>query len=108
MKAHKQLHPPEPGADDCSAHRQGTWNGSPTIALWYPQMGGYSGKCVVVGGENPPNEADRSDACFDCYVWHDGEFPFHDSDGPPVRLHHCMADQFKLFGDLVSLFLSRR
>lgn len=59
------------------------------FCTWYPQMGGYVGKCVVqpLGG------------CFEVYVWHDGEFPFEGNS--PVELHHCDADQFIRFGALV-------
>lgn len=64
-------------------------------AIWYPQMGGYVGKAVVVfskerggSGRNP---------CFDVYVWHDGEWPFNEGE-PPNPLHHCNAQQFIDFG----------
>lgn len=58
-------------------------------AIWYPQMGGYVGKAVVVMGREP-------DSCVDVFVWHDGEFPF--GDGDPVEIHHCDPNQFIEFG----------
>lgn len=61
-------------------------------AIWYPQMGGYCAKAVIVPGEQ----------CFEAFVWHDGSFPFEDEPGGerrnPARLHHCDADQFVQFG----------
>lgn len=68
-------------------------------ACWYPQMGGYVAKCVVVFQEPTP----ESGACFDAYVWHDGEFPFgRDTDDNPREIHHCSASQFVEFGQAVS------
>jgi len=65
------------------------------MACWYPQMGGFTSCCVVV--------TSGADSCFSAYVWHDGEFPFDDgSESGPVRhIHHCMAEQFVNFGELV-------
>ncbi len=76
----------EPTPDECSTN---TFIVGLGMAAWYPQMGGYTGKCIIVplGG------------CFDVYVWHDGEFPFSDGKGP-VRLHHCDADQFERFAEV--------
>lgn len=71
------------------------------MAAWYPQMGGYVGKCLV--------ETSGPDSCFDCYVWHDGEFPFageSDPERPPAVLHHCSADQFRVFADKVEQYQS--
>jgi len=72
-------------------------------ALWYPQMGGYSGKAAVLIDTTP--EGYRS--CCEIFVWHDGEFPFSDGDvsgwddkpKEPVNLHHCDAEQFRRFAD---------
>jgi hypothetical protein len=70
-------------------------------ACWYPQMGGYVGKCVVVAGTG-------GSSCFEAYVWHDGEFPFGaDSFGPedtrwPAHIHLCDEDQFRGFADVVA------
>lgn len=82
-------HPPEPSGDACTNRERGEWRGAPTLALWYPQMGGYSGKAVAVGPAG----------CFAVYVWHDGEFPFEGE--APVKLHHCDARQFINFGQAV-------
>lgn len=93
--------PAEPTSEQCSAGaRVEDWNGSPTYACWYPQMGGYVGKCVV--SFQPASEV--YDYCFEAYVWHDGAFPFGaDSDwrGPVRELHHCMPSQFVNFGNFV-------
>lgn len=87
--------PREPTADECG-------NNAPVdtgFACWYPQMGGYVGKCVIVPNGN---------GCFDAYVWHDGQFPFageadqYFEGKNPVRLHHCMADQFIEFGQFAA------
>ena len=63
-------------------------------ACWYPQMGGYCGKCVVVFSVT-------EGFCFGVYVWHDGDFPFGDGWRPPIHLHHCCPDQFVEFGKFV-------
>lgn len=74
-------------------------------AMWYPQMGGYSARCVALldrrWTETP--RGSRDGGCFDVLVWHDGEFPFdEDETGPsPARLHHCDPEQFIRFGQIV-------
>jgi len=89
----------EPTAEQCSTNaRLPDVDGSPAYACWYPQMGGYVGKAVVV--ITPPANAGDYDTCFEAYVWHDGEFPF-DEGGPVRHLHHCMPSQFVDFGELV-------
>ncbi len=71
------------------------------FACWYPQMGGYVGRCVVV--LEPTSGPPPDEPCFTAYVWHDGEFPFTGESGrKPVVLHHCGADQFVDFGELVA------
>lgn len=94
-------HPAEPTAEDCTAHTRFEWNGRQCMAIWYPQMGGYSGKAVV--SVDPVG-------CFDTWVWHDGEFPFSDdgyefggrvNDGPNY-LHHCDPTQFVSFGEALN------
>ena len=88
---------PEPTAEQCSAKAPVTVDGRSGIACWYPQMGGYVGKCVIL----PDGEGG-----FDALVWHDGNFPFlGESDDdyraqPPRRLHHCDPQQFIAFGEL--------
>lgn len=92
-------HPAEPTADQCEKRAQlPDFNGRKAFACWYPQMGGYVGKCVVVLEQDP----DHCDVCFEAFVWHDGAFPFSE-DGeqpydPPAHLHHCMPSQFISFG----------
>ncbi len=81
--------PQEPTSDECNAHASVLGG----FACWYPSMGGYVGKCVII----PDSESD----CFEAYIWHDGEFPFCGSEKNPVRIHHCDASQFIEFGKLV-------
>lgn len=66
------------------------------FAGWYPQMGGSHGIAILRVYKNTQDE----DSCFDVFVWHDGDFPF-DSGGDPIELHHCSAEQFIEFGNLV-------
>lgn len=80
----------EPTAEQCSANEQ--LLGRKTFACWYPQMGGYASKCIIILNENGE--------CFDAHVWHDGKFPFNDGESPVV-LHHCCAEQFIEFGQMV-------
>ena len=69
-------------------------------AAWYPQMGGYTSQAIV--------EIVGPSGCFDVYVWHDGEFPFDGEGGEQPRLlHHCMAEQFIDFGQVVLRLLSQ-
>lgn len=66
------------------------------VAIWYPQMGGYSGKAAVQITKNNPDD------CFTAWVWHDGEFPFtEDDERQPSQIHHCDADQFISFGETI-------
>lgn len=81
----------EPTGQECSDDAPYEHDGRRGIATWYPQMGGYVGKCVVLfdaGG------------CFDVFVWHDGEWPFG-ADRAPIELHHCDPEQFVTFGETV-------
>lgn len=82
-----------PTYDECNGHAP-VGKG---FACWYPQMGGYSGRAVVCRDE----ESD----CVEVFVWHDGEFPFDDSERGPVWLHHCDIAQFIAFGETVSRLL---
>ncbi len=77
--------------DEAGRHHTG-------FACWYPQMGGYVGKCIV--------QPDPSSGCFEAYIWHDGEFPFSGADGSPARIHHCCAEQFISFGQQASKFVA--
>lgn len=89
-------HPPEPTSEQCDAcARLGNFNSKPSYACWYPQMGGYVGKAVVVV-DSP---------CFEAWVWHNGEFPFsgeYEHMVSPTRLHHCDPTQFTGFGTFVA------
>lgn len=102
--------PTEPTSEQCGSNAEIRWTGTigeeVGFACWYPQMGGYGGKCVVSpGGSDPVNRAkDAADQCFDVYVWHDGEFPFGAEQNPAV-LHHCLAQQFINFGETVNRIL---
>jgi hypothetical protein len=94
--------PSEPTAEQCSAReRLDLGNGNVGYACWYPQMGGYVGKAVLIP-EVEEDDGALDDGCFDVYVWHDGGFPFDADDpirgGPPRRLHHCDPEQFITFG----------
>ena len=84
----------EPTGDECNSNMVVTFNEVDCHACWYPQMGGYVGKCWVV----PQNSG-----CFRVYVWHDGNFPFtdEDDDRTVATIHHCNADQFIDFGNFV-------
>lgn len=75
----------EPTAEQCYAHER-VGSG---VATWYPQMGGYSSKAIVVGDDD-----------FDVYIWHDGDFPFGDGRSP-ICMHHCDGAQFVEFGSLL-------
>ncbi len=96
-------HPREPTGEQCSANTPIEWNGRKAFACWYPQMGGYGGKAVVV----PNNDAKGAEesTCFEVFVWHDGEFPYSAENGDdrsPAHLHHCSAQQFIRFGETVA------
>lgn len=83
----------EPTSEQCSSNAIIEEDGTRFLACWYPQMGGYIGKCLVKHTGNK---------CFEAFVWHDGEFPFS---GPhPIEMHHCSADQFVHFGEVVKKF----
>lgn len=91
----KMKHPDEPTGDQCNANtRLPDFGEMKCYACWYPQMGGYCGKCVVAVYDDPMGEG-----CFEAFVWHDGEFPFRDEE--PREIHHCSPDQFIEFGELV-------
>ena len=91
-------HPPEPTSDQCDTNsRMPDFEGRSAYACWYPQMGGYHGKSVVV-----VERREGCNVCFEVFIWHDGCFPFVGEDGVnPVCIHHCEAEQFIQFGRLV-------
>lgn len=84
----------EPSSDDCHSNAEVDVNGERGFAAWYPTMGGYVSRCVIV----PPTD---EPGCYEVYVWHDGDFPFSDG-GNPRHLHHCDPDQFIRFGELLN------
>lgn len=92
-------YPKEPTVEECTAKaRMPDWYGQPAFACWYPQMGGYVGKCVIILMD------DSAPGCFEACVWHDGEFPFSEDDDrgrKPAWIHHCNPTQFVDFGNLV-------
>ena len=85
------MRPTEPTGEQCTARHRFIFDGRRAVACWYPQMGGYCSKAVLVdhGG------------CFQAYVWHDGEFPFGDGRAPR-ELHHCDPQQFIDLGELAA------
>jgi hypothetical protein len=89
-----------PTSEECQATARVRLGERSYVATWYPQMGGYVGRCwldlhACGDGENSADDG------FDAIVYHDGEFPFSDGRRHPVVLHHCSADQFIEFGELV-------
>lgn len=99
----------EPTSEECNTNASLEVEGyDRAFAAWYPQMGGYGSRCIVAYWHDEYAE-DPADACFDVFVWHDGEFPFsEDTDvsrlgyaRPPARLHHCRAEQFIRFGQTI-------
>lgn len=92
--------PSEPTSEQCSRGEIVEEDGVSYLATWYPQMGGYVSKCLVQleKCEQSTEGAGRELPCFDCYIWHDGDFPFSESGQSPTRIHHCSAEQFVKFG----------
>lgn len=85
----------EPTAEECDAHTPVALDDATSgVACWYPQMGGYCGKAVVVADGDG----------VDVYVWHDGDFPFSGDERPPAQLHHCDGSQFVEFGQFIEAF----
>jgi hypothetical protein len=65
------------------------------FAVWHPQWGGYSGKCVV-RFDTITGACDGTTGCFDVSVWHDGRFPY--DEGSPQEYHYCDAGQLIRLG----------
>lgn len=91
----------EPTPEECSARTVvDLGDGRNGWACWYPSMGGYVGKAVVI----------LDDGCVEVLVWHNGDFPFGGQveswPGEPVpspaRLHHCDGGQFVTFGEFLN------
>ena len=80
-------------------------------AMWYPQMGGYAGKCWIQFDDNGAEEGAFSNTamlfggCFETYVYHDGDFP---TEYKPIITHHCSWEQFIKFGEQVGKFEKQR
>jgi hypothetical protein len=95
--------PSEPTSEQCNNHDQ-VFESHDHVgyAIWYPSMGGYSGKAVAVMCKKWVDEGtSRTGGCIDVYVWHDGEFPFHDGEQPTI-IHHCCPEGFITFGEKLS------
>jgi hypothetical protein len=81
----------EPTSDQCSENVIVTeTENTVAMACWYPQMGGFSAHALAVMYK-------ETDSCVDVYVWHDGDWPFHDGKSPRI-IHHCDPEQFINFG----------
>lgn len=93
---------PEPTAEQCEQMAKVFDDkSSHGFAMWYPQMGGYLGKSVAVFDKSWTEfENATTGGCVDVYVWHDGEFPFHDGENPCI-IHHCDPQQFIDFGTVL-------
>lgn len=91
----------EPTAEECS-NKSKVAEDDTTIsyACWYPQMGGYVGKCVATFDKHwrVYKNGSAIGGCIELDVWHNGEFPFSESEGNPAHLHICDSEQFIDFG----------
>lgn len=91
--------PKMPTSEECTKRERVGHN---MFACWYPQMGGYVSKAVVETSK--PESHEEGEACFDMWIWHDGQFPFDDSGDRSKEvafIHHCMPSQFIDFGSLI-------
>ncbi len=101
-----KLYSPEPTGDQCNDKALVFEDEySFGYAMWYPQMGGYVGKAIIILDKKWTDGGHyRVGGCFEAYVWHDGEFPFSEDDGQPAHIHHCDPEQFIRFGqDVLTL-----
>lgn len=90
----------EPTPEQCSEFAKVFDNGEfHGFAIWYPQMGGYCGKAIAVIEKSWTEYENGSceGGCVDVYVWHNGNFPFHEGENPAI-VHHCDPQQFIDFG----------
>ncbi len=93
----------EPTGDQCNAEAK-VYETEHLVgyAMWYPQMGGYVGKSVIVLDKKWTDGGHyQVGGCFEAYVWHNGEFPFSEEDGDPAQIHHCDPKQFVRFGNAI-------
>ena len=99
----------EPAAAQCSANAPVTAGGRTGFACWYPSMGGYAAKAIVLHEDDDCTEETHGDCGIDVAIWHNGDFPFSgeftDVPSNPVVLHHCSAADFIHFGELVARLL---
>ncbi len=87
--------PRAPTADECNKQLAVTLTNASGMtrnytACWYPQVGGYSALCWI----EPEGVGER--ACFDAWVWHDGEFAIEPTEEPDC-IHYCSYRQLMLF-----------
>jgi hypothetical protein len=76
----------KPTSEQCSANERvpNPYGGTaPAYAVWWPQMGGHSGRAIITATD-----------CPEVFVWHDGQFPFDGDKRNPVQLHLCDPDQW--------------
>lgn len=92
-----------PTAEQCSAGAAIVIGARQGVAMWWPAMGGYAGKAVVVADGD----------CIEVLVWHDGNFPF---DGQcqncqtgrgPARVHICDPEQWTRLGHNLAVAMER-
>jgi hypothetical protein len=91
----------EPTSEQCSNKEQVFEDETKVgYAIWYPQMGGYIGKAVALFDKQWKSYPHGSSegGCIDVFVWHNGEFPFSESECEPREIHHCDPEQFVEFG----------
>jgi hypothetical protein len=93
-----------PTPDECSTNARvkmpsNCGNESEYQACWYPQVGGYHALCWIETSANL-----EGDACFDAFVWHDGEFPTNPGEEPPFSIHYCDPQQLIDFAELARAF----
>lgn len=104
--------PRQPTGDECTSHSHVAEFDA--YAVWYPQQGGYVGKCWIQFDDNDTMTVNgepvgEPGGCFTAHVYHDGEFPMHDDNAVPISTHHCMWEQFVQFGEAVRDFeIARR
>jgi len=93
-----------PSVDECSQNAK-VFEDKKHVAYacWYPQMGGYVGKCVAIFDKDWKQIGERLaiGGCVNVLVWHDGEFPFDDINDNPRQLHHCDPEDFIKFGSFL-------
>ena len=74
-------------------------NNEEAMAIWLPQVGGYSSFAWAIHFKNDSNE------CFQVRVYHDGEFP---KDEETIELHFCDPEQIIAFGTKLKAFVLKK